>query len=106
MPNMTEDVITHELNIDPNIKLIAQKWRPVGDEKVIAIRHEVGKLVNAQIVKKTKFQPVLVSKSNDKWRMCVDFRNLKKACPKDSYPLPRIEQLVDATSGHECILQV
>ena len=32
--------------------------------------------------------------------MCVDFTNLNKACPKDSFPMPRIDQLVDATVGH------
>ncbi|KAK4386295.1 Transposon Ty3-G Gag-Pol polyprotein [Sesamum angolense] len=34
-----------------------------------------------------------------KWRMCIDFRDLNKACPKDFYPVPRIDQLVDSTSG-------
>lgn len=35
-----------------------------------------------------------------KWRMCVDFKNLNNACPKESFPLPRIDQLVDSTAGH------
>ena len=41
---------------------------------------------------------VLVPKPNGKWRTCVDFTDLNKACPKDYFPLPRITQLVDATS--------
>ena len=42
---------------------------------------------------------VLVKKANGKWRMCVDFTNLNKACPKDSYPMPSIDALLDNTRG-------
>nr|KYP43134.1 Retrovirus-related Pol polyprotein from transposon 297 family [Cajanus cajan] len=43
---------------------------------------------------------VLVKKNSGKWRMCVDYTDLNKACPKDSYPLPSIDRLVDEASGH------
>ena len=46
---------------------------------------------------------VMVKKANGKWRICVDFTNLNKACPKDSYPLPCIDQLVDSTAGHKLL---
>ena len=45
----------------------------------------------------------MVKKPNGKWRMCVDFTDLNKACPKDSYLLPRIDQLVDSTAGHKLL---
>lgn len=46
---------------------------------------------------------VLVKKSNGKWHMCVDFIDLNKSCPKDSFPLPRVDQLVDVMAGHEML---
>ena len=46
---------------------------------------------------------VLVKKINNKWRLCVDFTDLNKAYPKDCYPLPRIDLLVDATVGHSLL---
>ena len=51
---------------------------------------------------------VVVKKKNGKWRVCVDFTDLNKACPKDSFPMSRVDQLVDATVGHPrmCFLDV
>ena len=46
---------------------------------------------------------ILVKKANGKWRMCVDFTDLNKACPKDSFPLPMIDQLMDSTAGHKLL---
>ena len=45
----------------------------------------------------------MVKKANEKWRMCVDFTNLNKACPKDSYPLLRIDALVDLTARNQLL---
>jgi hypothetical protein len=47
--------------------------------------------------------PVHVKKKNKKWRMCVDYMILNKACPKDPFPLPRIDQVVDSTAGCETL---
>ena len=46
---------------------------------------------------------VLVKKANGKWRLCIDFTDINKACPKDSFPLSRIDLIVDATAGHELL---
>ena len=47
---------------------------------------------------------ILVKRANEKWRMCVDFIDLNKACPKDSFPLPRINQIVDSIAGHKLLM--
>ena len=46
---------------------------------------------------------ILVKKANGKWRMCVDFTDLNNAYPKDSFPLQRIDWLVDSTAGHKLL---
>ena len=43
---------------------------------------------------------VVVKKKNGKWRVCVDFTDLNRACPKDPFPMPKIDQLVDSTYRH------
>ena len=47
---------------------------------------------------------VLVKKANGKWKMCVNFTDLNQACPKDSFPLPRINKLVDSTAMHKLLM--
>ena len=46
---------------------------------------------------------MVVKKKNGKYRVCVDFTDINKACPKDSFPLPHIDRLVEATAGHELL---
>ena len=47
---------------------------------------------------------ILVKRANEKWKMCMDFIDLNKACPKDSFPLPRINQIVDSIVGHKLLM--
>ena len=77
-------------------------------ERYNAIKEEVQKLTTVKFIQEVYYpnwlaNVVMVKKANGKWRICVDFTNLNKACPKDSYPLPRIDQLVDSTAGHKLL---
>ena len=68
------------------------------------MREEVTKLIEVDLIHEVHYPKwianvVLVKKANEKWRICVDYTDLDKACPKDSYPLSSIDQLIDATSG-------
>nr|KYP52792.1 Transposon Ty3-I Gag-Pol polyprotein [Cajanus cajan] len=77
----------------------------VNGERREAIITETQKLLNVGFIHEVRYTTwlanmVLVKKSLGKWRMCVDYTDLNKACPKDSYPLPSIDRLVDGASGH------
>ncbi|XP_073031146.1 uncharacterized protein [Primulina eburnea] len=98
----------HHLNIIPGSHPVKQKKRHFGPEKDRVISEQIKELLKAGHIREIQFPTwlsnvVLVPKSTGKWRMCVDFRDLNKACPKDHYPLPRIDQLVDSTSGYELL---
>ena len=96
MPRIDPRVITHRLNVSSSYKLVCQKRRVFTLEWDNAIKEEVQKLETLEFVLKGYYPDwlanvVMVKKANGKWRMCVDFTNLNKACPKDSYPLPCID---------------
>ncbi|KAL5563407.1 hypothetical protein UlMin_033154 [Ulmus minor] len=108
MPGIDPSVIVHRLNIDPNFKPVKQKRRTFNAERYMAINTEVDKLLKADFIEEANYPDwianvVLVKKANGNWRVCVDFTDLNRAYPKDSFPLPRIDQLVDATAGHELL---
>ncbi|XP_050223577.1 uncharacterized protein LOC130015166 [Mercurialis annua] len=95
-------IISHKLNVDAKCKPVKQKKRTFSLEKQIAIRDEVEKLLKAGFIRKVDYPEwlanvVLIKKSNGRWRLCIDFTDLNNACRKDSFPLPNIDQLVDAT---------
>jgi hypothetical protein len=93
MPSIDPKVICHKLNVVTSTRPIKQKRRVFAPDKNQAISDKVGKLLTAGFIREVYYPDwlanvVMVKKSNDKWRMCVDFTNLNKACPKDSFPLP------------------
>ena len=72
------------------------------------INEKVNKLLQAQAIREVYYPDwldniVIVKKANEKWRLCIDFTNVNRACPKDSSPLPWIDLIVDATTGHELL---
>ena len=104
-PRLDPEFICHHLNVNPSVTPKRQPPRRPSNEHVEAIKNEVIKLKRAGAIKEV-FYPqwlantVVVKKKTGKWRVYVDFTDLNKACPKDPFPMPRIDQLVDATLGH------
>ena len=108
MLGINPSAITHRLNVSPSYKPLCQKRRMLAPEQENAIKEEVQKLVKVEFVHEVYnldwlANVVMVKKANGKWRMCMDFIDLNKACPKDSYPLPCIDQLVDSTARHQLL---
>ncbi|XP_018435978.2 uncharacterized protein LOC108808306 [Raphanus sativus] len=96
MPGIDINITCHELNTDPTFKPIKQKRRKLGPERATAVSEEVKKLLKVGSITEVHYpdwlaKPVVVKKKNGKWRVCVDFTDLNKACPKDSFPLPHID---------------
>ena len=108
MGGIDPTVITHKLNTSPSFKPVKQKQKSLAPERQKSINEEVDKLLQARAIREVEYPEwlanvVLVKKANGKWRLCIDFTDINKACPKDSFPLSRIDLIVDATAGHELL---
>ncbi|KAI3458735.1 hypothetical protein Pfo_015398 [Paulownia fortunei] len=102
------ELALHQLNANPIMKPIKQKKKTFGPERSQHIKEEVDKLLAANYIRPVQYPEwlanvVLLPKSGGKWHICIDFTNLNKAYPKDPFPLPRIDRLVDSTSGCELL---
>ena len=108
MPGVPKELIEHSLNVNPTTTPKKQRLRRFSAEKREAIKKELAKLLAAGFIKEVYHpewlaNPVLVlKKNNNEWRMCVDYTDLNKHCPKDPFGLPRIDQVIDSTTG--CVL--
>jgi hypothetical protein len=103
------DVIEHSLNVDPSFRLIKQRLQKMSEEKGEGAQNKVKRLLGDGVIREVKYpewlaNTVMVKKANGKWRMCIDFIDLNKACPKDEFPLPIIDSLVDATTSSELMI--
>jgi len=104
MSGIDPNFFCHRLTMDPKVRLVRQRRRKFNEERRLVILEETKKLLNVGHIREIQYPKwlanvVLVKKANEKLRMCVDFTNLNKACPKDSYPLPSINALVENASG-------
>ncbi|KAI9122607.1 hypothetical protein K1719_006447 [Acacia pycnantha] len=93
----------HKLEVYPGSIPVLQKKRNHGPEKRKALDIHVQELLEAGFIREIQYTTwlsnvVMVKKPNGKWRVCTDYKNSNKVCPKDSYPMPNIDQLVDNAS--------
>jgi hypothetical protein len=103
---VSRTIIEHSLGIDPSVRPKKQRLCKMSDEKTEAAKAEVHRLLEANFIEPVAYPTwlanvVMVQKKSGKWRMCIDLTSLNKACPKDNFPLPRIDKIVDSAAGCE-----
>jgi hypothetical protein len=103
---VSRSIIENSLGIDPSVRPKKQRLRKMSDEKTEAAKAEVHRLLEANFIGPVAYPTwlanvVMVQKKSGKWRMCIDFTPLNKACPKDNFPLPRIDKIVDSAARCE-----
>jgi len=108
LPGVDPQVASHKLSIYKEARYVSQKKRKLGEERRQAAKVEANKLLSAGFIEEAQYTTwlsnvVLVKKANGKWRMCVDYTDLNKACPRDAYPLPNIDRLVDGAAGNKVL---
>ena len=108
MPDNDPNVSCHQLTVSPSASVVAQRRRKQSPEQAEAAKKAVKDLLEANIIFEAKYTTwlsnvVLIKKSNGKWRMCVDYTDVNRACPKGANPLPNIDKLVDNSSGYKLL---
>ncbi|XP_057747698.1 uncharacterized protein LOC130966892 [Arachis stenosperma] len=99
------DFMSHRLAMKPKSQSVAQRRRKMSSERADEVFRQTTSLLKANFIRKLDYSTWLsnvvpVKKTNEKWRMCVDYSNLNKTCPKDSFPLPNIDTLVDTVTRY------
>jgi len=108
LPGVDPQVASHKLSIYKEARYVSQKKRKLGEERRQVAKVEANKLLSAGFIEEAQYTTwlsnvVLVKKANGKWRMCVDYTDLNKACPRNAYPLPNIDRLVDGAAGNKVL---
>ena len=108
MPGLNPSISLHHLAVKKGVRLVKQAQRRFWPELIPQIETEVNKLIEAGFIHEVQYPEwianiVPVKKKDGQIRVCVDFRDLNSACPKDDFSLPITKVMVDATTGHEAL---
>ena len=108
MPGLDPSIVQHHLPLVPHVRSVKQKLRRLHPRWSLQVKEEIQKQLSVGFISVVQYPEWLanfipVPKKDGKVRVCVDFRNLNKASPKDDFPLPHIDMLVDSTVGHSML---
>jgi hypothetical protein len=104
MLGVPRELAEHSLDVSNTAKPIKQKLHRIAKNHKEVIRVEILKLLVAKFIRECinpvwLANPVLVPKKTCQWRMSIDYTDLNRHCPKDPFPLSRIDQVVNSTAG-------
>jgi hypothetical protein len=105
MPGLDPNLIMHHLSINTGVRLVKQKLKKMHPHFALLVKEELKKLLDVGFIRSIDYAEwisniVPISKLDGHIRICIDFKDLNKACTKDDFPLPRIDTIVDLTAGH------
>jgi hypothetical protein len=106
IPRIDPNIIIHEIKTYPEANLVPKKLRPIHPRKFVAIKMEVEKLLKAGFIYPVPLidwvsNIVPVTKKQGTIHVCIDYRDINKACPKDNYPTHFVDQIIDDCAGSE-----
>jgi hypothetical protein len=108
MPRLNRSIVEHRLPLKPGFWPFQQRARQMKAEVLEEVKKEVKKMLEAGFITTCRYAEwissvVPVQKKDGRWRVCVDFRDLNRATPKDEYPMPVAETLINEAAGHKML---
>jgi hypothetical protein len=108
MPALDRSIVEHRLPLTNGFRPFQQRARQMKAEVLVEVKKEVEKMLEAGFIRPCRYAEwissvVPVQKKDGRWRVCVDFRDLNRATPKDEYPMPVAETLINAAAGHKIL---
>jgi hypothetical protein len=108
MPGLDRSIVEHRLPLKLGFRPFQQRARQMKAKVLEEVKKEVEKMLEAGFIRTCRYAEwissvVPVQKKDDRWRVCVDFRDLNRATPKDEYPMPVAETLINAAAGHKML---
>jgi hypothetical protein len=108
LPGLDRSIVEHRLPLKPGFRPFQQRARQMKAEVLEEVKKEVEKMITAGFIRPCRYAEwissiVPVQKKDGRWRVCVDFRDLNRATPKNEYPMPVAEMLINAAAGHKML---
>jgi hypothetical protein len=109
MPGLSHDLVEHRLSIKPGFRPYKQPRRNDNPDIYDRVKEEVNQLLDAKFIRPCRYADWISNivpvekKGTKKLRVCIDFRDLNRATPKDEYPMPIADFLANAASGHRIL---